>query len=304
MFIDKVFSKRLDLIELKDISFKNQLNPVDLIIKNNSFTCLGGKEDSGNSVLLQILMGFKNPTKGTVSFKKSPMFATFSLKHLYKNFGYVNEDNTLYPHLTLIENLHYFGKLYGLKKNIVDKNAKKILNLTGLSGKENELIKDLTHMNIKKANIACSLVMNPKILILDHFTSELDYLSRREIFTLLKKLNKNGMTVIMADSDYVPFENYYDHLIIFEKGKISFDSEKSDGSNLMYKVTIRTDPGYYDNFVEALVNHSKISSVQKSDSGLVLSLTKDSNILAPLAKVLKEYEETLTNFRYEKVEIR
>lgn len=304
MFIDKVFSKRLNLIELNEVSFKDQLKPLNLSIKNNSFMCLGGSEDSGNSIVLQILMGFKNPSKGTVSFKKSPMFASFSLKHLYKNFGYVNEDNTLYPYLTLMENLHYFGKLYGLKKDIVNKNAKKILKLSGLEGKENIQIKDLTHMNIKKANIACSLVMNPKILILDHFTSELDYLSRREIFALLKKLNKNGMTIVMADSDYVPFEDYYDHLVIFNKGKMTYNSDESDGSNLMYRVTIRTDPGYYDNYIEALVSHSKINSVQKSDGGIVLSLNKDSNILTPLAKVLKEYDETLTSFRYEKVEIR
>lgn len=307
MFVDKIISKNVNLIEVNEVSTKiNEklsLNNISFSINHLNFVCLGGDEDSGNSAMIKILCGLIKISKGKIIFKKKPFFTDLNINNLYNYFGYASSKNTLYNNMTIKENLKYFGTLYGLKKTIVNQNIENLLKLIKIENYKDTKISDLSQINVKKANIACSLILNPKILFLDHFTSELDFLSRREIFKLLKELNKTAMTIIIADSDFYAFENYFDHLIIFNKGKITYNSNNSK-KNLKYGIVLKTSPGAYENFNKELLKLNGVEKIIKVEDKIKIILKQDYQILKQIINLCENYDEKIIQYYFESFEVR
>ena len=307
MFLDKVLKKKTDLLNLENINLKisdlYSLKNISFNIHNLDFVCIGGDENC--DFLMKIMAGFISPDSGKISFNKTPLFGGVNLTQIYRHFSYVDNNNTLYGHLTILEYLEYFGTLHDMQGHILDKNISKLLKMVEVGKYKNMKVCDLPLTLIKKANILCSLINNPKILFVNNFTNDLDHESRKEIFSLLKKLKNHGMTVIVSDMDYEPFSKLFDHLIIIQRGKLTYDSKNKKGDfKMLYKITFKSDPGDYGNFLKVLEDHKQISSVQIIGDKCILSLKDDANLMLGLSRLLKDYSEKLISFNYEKIEVK
>lgn len=218
----------MTLIELKGVSKKygkfSVLSDVSLTIDENDVYGIIGESGSGKSTLLNLLVGFIRPTEGEALYyskvTQGPKNLNKNLFKIKKYIGYAPQHNSFYPKLTVKENLLHFGKLYGLKKDVLMKNAKNLLESTELYEHRDKLAEHLSGGMQKRLDLACSLIHKPKILILDEPTSDLDPLLQDEIMWLLEEANKQGITIVIASHHLDSVEDICNKVAIIHKGKL------------------------------------------------------------------------------------
>lgn len=200
------------MIQLKNITKSFDLNKnkvevlkgINLQIGDDEFIALMGPSGSGKSTLLGILAGIDSPTSGEIyiygqdiSKKKEDELARFR----NENVGIVFQAYNLIPSLNAIQNVKaplYAGKNKLTSKEI-DKRAKKLLDMVGLSHRETHKPGELSGGEQQRVAIARALINNPKILVADEPTGNLDAKTGEEILDLILKINKDmHLTIIMA----------------------------------------------------------------------------------------------------------
>ncbi len=229
-----------ELIQFKKVTKKFGenvvLNAIDLTIPEGKITGIIGASGEGKSTILKMIMSFYKPTSGEVLYHKKNILK--SLSDIRKFFGFSIEDGSFYEKLNVNENLFHFGRLYGIKKSVLNKRVKEIVHLIGLNGAECTLAGDLSLGMKKRLDIGCSLIHNPTILILDEPTADLDPLLREQMIHLIKKINSHGTTVILTTQLLDEVEQMCDRLAIlynetiFEEGTPSKIKRKYKCSNL------------------------------------------------------------------------
>lgn len=200
------------MIQLKNITKSFDLNKnkvevlkgINLQIADDEFIALMGPSGSGKSTLLGILAGIDSPTSGEIyiygqdiSKKKEDELARFR----NENVGIVFQAYNLIPSLNAIQNVKaplYAGKNKLTSKEI-DERAKKLLDMVGLSHRETHKPGELSGGEQQRVAIARALIKNPKILVADEPTGNLDAKTGEEILDLILKINKDmHLTIIMA----------------------------------------------------------------------------------------------------------
>jgi len=200
------------MIQLKNITKSFDLNKnkvevlkgINLQIADDEFIALMGPSGSGKSTLLGIFAGIDSPTSGEIyiygqdiSKKKEDELARFR----NENVGIVFQAYNLIPSLNAIQNVKaplYAGKNKLTSKEI-DERAKKLLDMVGLSHREIHKPGELSGGEQQRVAIARALINNPKILVADEPTGNLDAKTGEEIMDLILKINKDmHLTIIMA----------------------------------------------------------------------------------------------------------
>ncbi len=195
------------------------LKNVNLNVKKGELFCIVGTNGSGKTTLLKALIGFVEPEEGEI-FYNSKNIKDIA-KEVKKDFGFATQENAFYPKLTVEENMNYFGNLYGLKKDALKNNIEKLLRLVDLYTAKAVLAENLSMGMERRLDIACSLIHNPKILILDEPTEDLDVILRKSILILIKAINKNGTTIIMTSHLLAEIENIFDRIAILDNKTIA-----------------------------------------------------------------------------------
>ena len=181
------------------------LNQVDLTIPQGEFFCLMGPSGSGKSTLLHLAAGIDKPTSGQILVHGDDV-ARFSDKQLAawrgENVGYVFQTFNLIPVLTALENVELPLLLTGLSKAARRKHAATALEIVGLSDRLDHYPRQLSGGQEQRVAIARALVTDPKILLADEPTGDLDAASAKDILEILTVLNRDhGKTVIMVTHD-------------------------------------------------------------------------------------------------------
>lgn len=157
------------------------LNGINLTIPDGEMFGLVGADGAGKSSLLRILCGLITPSEGAVSINgASPL----DIKH---TIGYVSQLFALYPNLSVYENLELYGRLYGLTNEELYNKCDTLAEYVGLGNFKERMANDLSGGMKQKLALAVALLNTPKLLILDEPSTGVDPLSRRELWTLIKK---------------------------------------------------------------------------------------------------------------------
>jgi ABC-2 type transport system ATP-binding protein len=205
----------MGVINVKEVSKvfnKNKiLEDINLSIEKGEILAVLGPSGSGKSVLIKLLIGFLKPTKGNITRNES--------------IGFSMQDNSLYNNLTLKQNLNYFADL----NHVPNKKEKinSILEKLSLTGYKNILAANLSGGTKKRADIACALLTNPKILILDEPFVGLDTFLVKELTKRLKTLQEQGITIILSSHLLNQVENLCDRFI-FIKNTHAIEISKKD----------------------------------------------------------------------------
>lgn len=215
----------LELKEVrKDFSHTTILQNVTLTIDEGDIYGIIGESGSGKTTLLNILTGFMEPTEGEVLFLSrithEPRNLHEHLPRIKKHIGFTPQHNSYYPKLTVKENLLHFGRLYGLKDELLINNIKTLLQFTGLFEHRNKLAEHLSGGMQKRLDVSCSLAHKPKILVLDEPTADLDPVLQNEILLLLQEVNKQGVTIILASHHLDSIESICNKVAIIHKGHL------------------------------------------------------------------------------------
>ncbi|MBU1974076.1 MAG: ABC transporter ATP-binding protein, partial [Nanoarchaeota archaeon] len=218
----------MEFIQLKGVSksFKGNaiLDDINLTIEEGDIFGVIGQSGSGKTTFLNLIAGFTAPTDGEVLYwskvDHKPKNLTKNLSKIKSYIGFNPQHTSFYPKLTVKENLLHFGRMYNLKKETVYANAKNLLEFTHLYPHRNKLADELSGGMQKRLDLSCSLVHKPKFLILDEPTSDLDFILQEEIAHLIKEVNKQGVTIVIASHQLEFLEKICDKIAIVHQGKL------------------------------------------------------------------------------------
>ncbi len=177
------------------------LNEVSLSIEKGEFVSIVGPSGSGKTTLLLCLGGLIHPTRGKVQIEGVSIYdldvrkrATFRLQ----NLGFVFQTFNLIPYLTALENVQIPLSLAGVLDGSQSERATELLSKLGLADRLNHKPSELSIGQQQRVAIARALANNPKIILADEPTGNLDPDMTRETIGYLKLLNQNGITVVMV----------------------------------------------------------------------------------------------------------
>ena len=155
-----------------------------------------GANGAGKSTTIRMLCGILAPTSGTGTVAGYDISRdTEKIKHA---IGYVSQRFSLYGDLTVLENLMFYGRIYGLDGDALHKRIEEVLALTGLEPYRDRLAMHLSGGWKQKLGIANGILHKPKILFLDEPTAGIDPLSRRSIWELLLQLAAEGAALFLT----------------------------------------------------------------------------------------------------------
>lgn len=204
----KNISKSYPNFYLKDISFS--------VEKGDYYILLGGS-GMGKSMLLEIISGITTPDSGKIFLNEKNI--TFE-KIQKRNIAFVYQDQVLFPHLTVFDNIAF--PLRYLKKSSAEiKN--KVKELTGMVEVDNLLFRKpgtLSGGEAQRVALARALATRPECLLLDEPLSNVDTQLRYELRSLLRKINRQGQTIIHVTHDYEEAISLANKLAVIEHGNI------------------------------------------------------------------------------------
>jgi len=224
----------MQLIELKSVykRYSNgvaALNDVSLTISRGEFVFIIGQTASGKSTLIKLLYRQEKPTSGEI-YVGGINVAKLRDGKVYKlrrKLGVVFQDYKLLPKKTVYENVAFALEIYGLKKSEVRRRTIKAIEQVGLKDKVRSYPDNLSGGEQQRVSIARAIVNDPKILICDEPTGNLDPDTSMEIMKVIESINKDlGTTIIMATHDKDIVNKMKKRVITINKGMVASDNLK------------------------------------------------------------------------------
>ena len=176
-----------------------------------------GPNGAGKSTTIRMLCGLLTPTSGKGNV------AGFSLveepEKIKQVIGYMSQKFSLYDDLTVMENLHFFGGIYGLSGPLQREREEEALEMVGLNQLQDRTTSTLAVGWKQRLALGCAILHKPSILFLDEPTSGVDPVSRRSFWSLIQQMGERGVTTFVT-THYMDEAEYCDRLALIYRGKI------------------------------------------------------------------------------------
>ncbi len=201
------------------------LSRISLHIEPKEFVILVGTSGAGKSTLLKLLTREEKPTSGKIVVGGID-YDTLKDKHiplLRRKIGVVFQDFKLLPQRTVFENVAFALEIAGMTNREIKSTVPKVIELVGLKGKENNYPRELSGGERQRVAIARAVVRQPKILIADEPTGNLDPKHSWDIVRLLEKINRYGTTVMLTTHNVEIVNKLKRRVITLDHGKIVGD---------------------------------------------------------------------------------
>jgi len=269
------------MVEIKNL-YKNYGNVravqgINFSIKGGEVVGFLGSNGAGKSTTLKILSGYLTPSSGQVLI--NGLDISNNSHEIKKIIGYLPESNPLYHDMMVYDLLDFTAKVRGISKNKFKDALDKVVAQCGLNGVLHKSIGSCSKGYKQRVGLACAMIHDPKILILDEPVTGLDPNQIVEIRELIKNLGKEKL-VLMSSHILQEIEATVDRIIIIDKGKIV-----ADGST---KKIIKSNKGNINLFLEVSgakkedlkslndkIENIKITKVTKSKNGYSLNIEYD-----------------------------
>lgn len=209
-------------LSLKNISKKYKdkeiLNNISFDIKEGELVCILGPSGCGKTTLLNIIGGFVSDFSGDVLLSDENIN---NIPPEKREIATVFQSYGLFTHKNVIDNVSYGLKLLKIDKNTRENRAKEMLEKVGLAGYEKKKIKELSGGEQQRVAIARSMVLNPKLLLLDEPLSNLDVHLRDVMRKEIKRIKKQfGVTMVIVTHDQEDAFKLADRVIVINQGHI------------------------------------------------------------------------------------
>lgn len=223
----------MDLIRFQKVTkqYKNgviAVNDIDLSIEKGDFVFIIGSTGCGKSSLIKMLYREEKPTKGKIIVGgiNVAKLKNWSVYKIRRKIGVVFQDFKLLQKLTVYENVAFALEIFGLPKSEIHSRVLKVLDLVGLKNKAKQYPTQLSGGEQQRVAIARAIINEPKLLICDEPTGNLDENTSMEIMTVLEEVNKLGTTIIMVTHDTEIVDKMKKRVILLDSGRILKDYKK------------------------------------------------------------------------------
>ena len=217
------------LIDFKDVTKTYgsviALNDVSFEIKKGEFVFITGSSGAGKTTILKLILGEILPTKGEIKIDNLNV-TTLNEKSLSlyrQKIGTIFQDFKVLPDRTVFENVAVALAVIGLPEQEWEGRVKHVLKLVGLSRQTNLFPSQLSGGELQRVSLARALVVNPKIILADEPTGNLDWETSENLMKLLEKINGEGKTIVMATHNIDIIKKYNKRIIHIDGEKHNLD---------------------------------------------------------------------------------
>ena len=203
------------------------LDGVSLHIEPNEFVFLVGKSGAGKSTLMKMITKEENPDSGKIIIGGIDLdyVKKRNIPNYRRRLGVVFQDFKLLPRRTVYENVALALEIAGMSGREIRNTVPKVLELVGLLDQAKKFPNQLAGGQQQRVSIARSVARQPKILIADEPTANLDKLTTEEIINLLKKINDFGTTILVTTHNESIVNNLQKRVITLKDGRIVNDQK-------------------------------------------------------------------------------
>lgn len=221
------------MIEFKNVSKiyesngVHALDNVSLRIDKGEFVFIVGSSGAGKSTFLKLIMREESVTSGSIIV--NDMFLERlprrKVPYLRRTMGIVFQDFRLISKMTVYENVAFAMRCVGKRNDTIKKRVPYILELVGLADKANDRPSELSGGEQQRVSLARALVNNPKLIIADEPTGNIDPEMSYEIIELLSEINKRGTTVLIVTHEHDLVQSFGKRVITIDDGRIVSDTD-------------------------------------------------------------------------------
>jgi ABC-2 type transport system ATP-binding protein len=205
---DKLTKRFGNFIAANEISFE--------VYKGEIFGFLGAN-GAGKTTAMRMLCGLSIPSSGQATIAGYDVYKqTESIK---KNIGYMSQKFSLYDDLTVVENIEFFGGIYGLSDTALKTKSDALIKQLGLQHESKKLVASLPLGWKQKLSFSVAILHDPKIVFLDEPTGGVDPLTRRQFWDLIYEAANRGVTIFVT-THYMDEAEYCNRISIMVDGKI------------------------------------------------------------------------------------
>lgn len=314
---DSKIKKKEHVIILEDVSksFGKEtiLKDVNLKIPANKIFGIIGVSGGGKTTLLNLLIGYLDYDDGLIEVSKDAINKSdskidyFELskysKKVKTNFGFASQIPSVYPELTVLENLRYFGRIQKLSSKTTEENLNVLLKFTQLEKHKHLLAKELSGGMLKRLDIACGIIHKPKVLLLDEPTSNLDPIARSSIWDLIKKINATGTTIIISSHFIDELDTLCDNVAVLHNGTIT-----SQGSPIHLKdiygkndvIKLETVNANYSKIFSDIKSKDKNAVCQTEFGKAIIYSKKAGTLINDILRVITKNNDLLLTLELNK----
>ncbi|MCL2689600.1 MAG: ABC transporter ATP-binding protein [Chitinispirillia bacterium] len=272
--ITKVYRKGfrgIPFTAVKELSFS---------LARNRIAGFVGPNGAGKTTTIKMVMGLVKPTFGKISL----MGLSSELPDSRRNVAYVSEQPYFYKHLTVAETVDFSARLIGVKAGSVLSERKRVLDAVELSDRQKTKVRSLSKGLQQRLNMACGLLGDPKLLILDEPMSGLDPPSRRLFRNLFCKLGQEGRTIFFSTHVLEDIEAVCQDVVVLDKGALSFTGSVS---SLLERGSLGTE------LVIPSIPDDLAANLREDGLELLRPSSGDISVLIPAQKDPSEYQRKL-----------
>jgi ABC-2 type transport system ATP-binding protein len=176
-----------------------------------------GPNGAGKSTIIRILCGLLRPSGGSATV--AGIDVARDPERVRQHIGYMSQRFSLYRDLTVVENLRFFGGIYGVPRAELAERMRFAVNMAGLAGRENALVTTLAGGWQQRLALGCAVLHKPPILFLDEPTSGVEPASRRRFWDLIHSLASDGVTVLVS-THYMDEAEYCHRIALINHGRL------------------------------------------------------------------------------------
>jgi ABC-2 type transport system ATP-binding protein len=205
---DKLTKRFGDFIAANEISFE--------VYKGEIFGFLGAN-GAGKTTAMRMLCGLSIPSSGRATIAGFDVYKQTEL--IKKNIGYMSQKFSLYDDLTVLENIEFFGGIYGLSDTQLKNKSEALVKQLGLQQEAKKLVASLPLGWKQKLSFSVAVLHEPKIVFLDEPTGGVDPVTRRQFWNLIYDAADRGVTIFVT-THYMDEAEYCNRISIMVDGKI------------------------------------------------------------------------------------
>jgi len=200
---------------------EDSLGGVSLVVNAGDKFGILGPNGAGKTTLISIICGILPPTSGHVHYWQQQTEVDFET--IQAKIGFVPQEYAFFQELTPIQNLEYFGAMYGLSANQIAQRTKELLQLLGLAAVGHKKVLTFSGGMKRRVNLAIGIIHQPTVLFLDEPTVGVDVQSKVAILRFLNELNQAGTTIIYTSHHLEEAQEFCNRIALIDLGNIIMD---------------------------------------------------------------------------------
>ena len=211
--------------KIYDSSNTVALDGVDFSVEDGEFVFLVGSSGSGKSTLIKLITGEIRPTSGKVIVNDYDMskIRRGKLPKMRRTLGVIFQDFRLIENMTVYDNVAFAMRVVGARNRDIRKRVPYVLDLVGLEGRERRLPNELSGGEQQRVAIARALVNNPRMIVADEPTGNLDPVRSLELMLLFEKINEMGTTVLVVTREKELVNSFSKRVVAIDAGQVISD---------------------------------------------------------------------------------